>query len=329
MNLTTRGWLNGFIGMAIFSGSLPATRVAVLGLDPLFVTAARAGLAGVLATFMLVLAARRDGAQAVHGQAGAGDRASPVSVRRTRQPTGLATQARPAQGDWVRLVLVALGVVLGFPLFTALALQSITSAHSLVFIGLLPMSTALFAAWLAQERPSRSFWTFAVLGALAVVGFAFSQDGSGVLWADGLMVLAIVSCGYGYAEGGRLARRLGAWQVICWVLVVSLPVSLPLAFIWAPRNLAAVPPSAWAGGLYVAIFSMLVGFIFWYRGLAQGGIAAVGQLQLLQPFLGLLLAAWLLGEPVTPAMLWVTAFVVACVAGARYTAAMPAPSRAS
>lgn len=303
MTPTSRGWLNGFIGMAIFSGSLPATRVAVLGLDPLFVTAGRAALAGVLAALMLAFAARRPGRQTY--------------------------QAYPAPGDWSRLILVALGVVLGFPLFTALALQSITSAHSLVFVGLLPMTTALFGAWLAQERPSRAFWAFAVLGALAVVGFAFSQDGSGVLWADGLMVLAILSCGYGYAEGGRLARRLGSWQVICWVLVVSLPLSVPLAFVWLPADPAAVPLSAWVGWLYVAIFSMLVGFIFWYKGLAQGGIAAVGQLQLLQPFLGLLLAAWLLSEPVTALMLWVTAFVVACVAGARLTALAPVQPRTS
>jgi drug/metabolite transporter (DMT)-like permease len=159
-----------------------------------------------------------------------------------------------------------------------------------------------------------------------VAGFAFSQDGSGSLGADALMMAAVLSCGYGYAEGGRLSRSLGGWQVICWVLVLSLPLSLPLMALLWPADAAAVPPSAWLGLAYVAIFSMLVGFIFWYRGLALGGIAAVGQLQLLQPFLGLLLSAWLLGESVTTTMIAVTAFVVACVAGAKYTAAAPAPA---
>ncbi|CAM3780433.1 DMT family transporter [Castellaniella denitrificans] len=290
MNTTTRGWINGMIGVAIFSGSLPATRLAVLGLDPLFVTAARAALAGLLALAALAL---------------------------TRSP-------RPGRADLRTLLLVAFGVVFGFPLFSALALRTITSAHSLVFIGLLPLATAIFGTWLGGERPSRAFWMFAVLGAASVAGFALSRDGSGSLGADALMMIAIVTCGYGYAEGGRLSRRLGGWQVICWVLALSLPVSLPLAVVLRPAVWTGVAASAWGGLAYVAVFSMLVGFIFWYRGLAQGGIAAVGQLQLLQPFMGLMLAAWLLGEPVTPVMLAVTAFVVACVAGAKYTATAPA-----
>ncbi len=289
MNTSTRGWINGMIGVAIFSGSLPATRLAVLGLDPLFVTAARAALAGLLALAALAF---------------------------TRSP-------RPGRADLRTLLLVAFGVVVGFPLFSALALRTITSAHSLVFIGLLPLATAIFGTWLGGERPSRAFWTFAVLGAASVAGFALSRDGSGSLGADALMMAAIVTCGYGYAEGGRLSRRLGGWQVICWVLALSLPVSLPLAVALRPAVWTGVAASAWGGLAYVAVFSMLVGFVFWYRGLAQGGIAAVGQLQLLQPFMGLMLAAWLLDEPVTPVMLAVTAFVVACVAGARYTAAAP------
>ncbi|MGB6241721.1 MAG: DMT family transporter [Castellaniella sp.] len=292
MQASTRGWLNGALGVAIFSGSLPATRVAVLGLDPLFVTAARAALAGILAVVLLL-------------------------IGRNQRPTG---------AEWRTLALVALGVVLGFPLFTALALRTITSAHSLVFIGLLPLATAIFGTWLGGERPSRAFWAFAVLGAASVAGFAFSQDESGSLGADALMMGAILSCGYGYAEGGRLSRRLGGWQVICWVLVLSLPISLPLSVILQPADWSVVPASAWAGLAYVAVFSMLVGFIFWYRGLALGGIAAVGQLQLLQPFMGLLLSAWLLGESVTVTMIAVTAFVVACVAGAKYTAAAPTPA---
>lgn len=292
MKVATQGWINGFIGVAMFSGSLPATRLAVLGLDPFFVTAARASLAGLMALALVLL----------------------------------ARMQRPTAREWRTLVWVALGVVLGFPLSSALALRTITSAHSLVFIGLLPIATAIFGTWLGGERPSKAFWLFAVLGAASVAGFALSQDGSGSLGADLLMVVAIVSCGYGYAEGGRLARRLGGLPVICWVLVLSLPISLPLSVFLIPSDAVSVPALAWGGLAYVTIFSMLVGFVFWYRGLAQGGIAAVGQLQLLQPFMGLMLAAWLLHEAVTPTMLLVTALVVACVAGAKYTAATPVPA---
>lgn len=267
-------------------------------------------------------AAGRPGARPAVRHGGAGGLAGLLALAAlvlTRSP-------RPDRGDLRTLLLVAFGVVVGFPLFSALALRTITSAHSLVFIGLLPLATAIFGTWLGGERPSRAFWVFALLGAASVAGFALSRDGLGSLGADALMMAAIVTCGYGYgyAEGGRLSRRLGGWQVICWVLALSLPVSLPLAVILRPSVWAGVAASAWGGLAYVAVFSMLVGFIFWYRGLAQGGIAAVGQLQLLQPFLGLMLAAWLLGEPVTPVMLVVTAFVVACVAGAKYTAGMPA-----
>ncbi|TAM86184.1 MAG: DMT family transporter [Candidimonas sp.] len=289
MNRSTRGWINGAIGVAIFSGSLPATRLAVLDLAPLFVTAARAAVAGLLALIALAL---------------------------TRG-------ARPTRAELSTLTLVALGVVVGFPLCSAIALRTITSAHSLVFVGLLPLATAIFGAWLGAERPSRAFWVFAVLGAASVAGFAISQDASGSLGADMLMVVAIVTCGYGYAEGGRLARRLGGWRVICWVLILSLPASLPLAILLRPASIAGVGWQAWAGLGYIAVFSMFVGFVFWYRGLAMGSIAGVSQLQLLQPFIGLLLAAWLLREPVTTTMLAVSAFVLVCVVGAKKYATIP------
>ncbi|MER1967643.1 DMT family transporter [Castellaniella sp. GW247-6E4] len=287
MDETTKGWLNGFVGMAIFSGSLPATRVAVLSFDPFFVTVARAVIAGLLALAVLLA---------------------------LRVP-------RPDWRDVWTLFLVALGVVVGFPLFSAMALQTITSAHSLVFVGLLPLATAVFGTLRVGERPSPAFWGFAVVGAVGVAGFALSQDLSASLGADLLMLAAIITCAYGYAEGARLARRLGGWQVICWVLVVSLPFSLPLSIPLRPATWAGIGWPAWLGLAYVSVFSMLVGFMFWYRGLAQGGIAAVGQLQLLQPFLGLLLAAALLGEAVTWPMLAVTVLVVACVAGAKHHAA--------
>ena len=283
MNRTTSGLINGLIGVLIFSGSLPATRVAVLQLDPVFVTTARAAIAGLLGLILLLA---------------------------FRQP-------RPARSDLLSLLIVALGVVVGFPLLTALALRHVTAAHSTVFIGLLPLSTALFGVLRGGERPRPAFWLFSALGSAMVASFAIAQGLAASLIGDGLMFAAIVVCGLGYAEGAKLSRRLGGWQVISWALVLSLPVMLPLALILQPASLASIGAPAWLGLGYVSVFSMLIGFVFWYRGLAQGGIAAVGQLQLLQPFFGLALAASLLHEPVSLAMLAATAGVILCVFGAR------------
>jgi drug/metabolite transporter (DMT)-like permease len=283
MKQTTNGWLSGFIGMLIFSGSLPATRIAVQGLDPVFLTVARATIAGTLALGLLI--AFREG--------------------------------RPARRDLVPLIVVALGVVVGFPLLTALALRHVTSAHAVVFIGLLPLSTAIFGVLRGGERPQPAFWVFSALGSSAVVAFALRNGIDASPVGDALMLAAIVVCGLGYAEGARLSRQLGGWQVISWALVLSLPVMVPLTWWAFPASLEGVSHAALWGLAYVSLFSMLIGFVFWYRGLALGGIAGVGQLQLLQPFFGLVLAAGLLHEQVPLAMVGVTVAVVACVAGAR------------
>lgn len=279
----TSGWISGFVGVLIFSGSLPATRVAVMDFDPVFLTVARAAIAGLLAVALLLV----------------------------------FREKRPARGDLASLAIVAFGVVVGFPLLTALALKHVTSAHSIVFIGLLPLATAIFAVLRGGERPRPAFWLFSCLGSALVAGFALSQGVTASPLGDLLMLAAVVVCGLGYAEGAKLSRRLGGWQVISWALVISLPVMLLLAFGTMPPSLTDIGGAAWAGLAYVSLFSMLIGFIFWYRGLALGGIAAVGQLQLLQPFFGLALAASLLGEQVSGVMLVVTIGVVLCVAGAK------------
>jgi drug/metabolite transporter (DMT)-like permease len=283
MDKTASGWVNGFIGVLIFSGSLPATRVAVMDFDPTFVTSARAAIAGLLGLAMLLL----------------------------------FREKRPQRGDLVSLVIVALGVVVGFPLLTALALKHITSAHSIIFIGLLPLATAIFGVLRGGDRPRPAFWLFSCIGSALVAGFALTQGVTASPVGDGLMLAAVVVCGLGYAEGAALSRRLGGWQVICWALTLSLPIMLVLSFATLPQSFAAVGSHAWIGLAYVSLFSMLIGFVFWYRGLAQGGIAAVGQLQLLQPFFGLALAASLLHEQVSPLMVVVTLGVVACVFGAK------------
>lgn len=283
MHSGTAGWGSGLIGVLIFSGSLPATRVAVAGFDPVFLTSARAVIAASLAIVLLFL----------------------------------LRQTRPARRDLASLGIVALGVIVGFPLLTALALQHVTAAHSIVYIGLLPLATALFGVLRGGERPRPAFWVFSGLGSALVAGFALSHSTSSSRLGDFYMVAAIILCGLGYAEGATLARRMGGWQVISWALILALPVTCAVAIWSLPVVWTSIETSAWIGFGYVSVFSMLIGFVFWYRGLALGGIAGVGQLQLLQPFFGLLFAAMLLGEPVALSMVTITAMVVICVMGAK------------
>ncbi len=283
MQISSPGWGNGILGVLIFSGSIPATRIAVTGFEPVFLTSIRAVLATLLAVVLLLVFKAK----------------------------------RPEKGDVFPLMTVGLGVVIGFPLFTALALQHITAAHSTVFIGLLPLMTAVFGVLRGGERPGRLFWVFSLLGSFAVAGFAFYQSGEVSLIGDAYMIAAIVLCGFGYAEGARLTKTIGGWQVISWALILAFPVMATAAYVTRPIGFEGATTPVWLSLAYVSIFSMLVGFVFWYRGLALGGTAQVGQLQLLQPFFGLVLAAVLLSEAISPLMIVVTILVVGCVAGAK------------
>lgn len=283
MDQARRGWWNGFVGVLIFSGSLPATRAAVLDFEPVFLTLARASIAGILALCLLLICKQR----------------------------------LPDRAHWPSLALVAACVVAGYPLLTAHALQHISSAHSMVFLGLLPFATACFAVLQGGERPPRAFWFFSIMGSALVMGFAAVQGWSAAPQGNALMLAAIVLCGLGYAEGAKLSRTLGGWQVISWALVLALPLMLPLSVVMKPDSFAQIGMSAWLGLAYVSIFSMLIGFVFWYRGMALGGAAAVGQLQLLQPFFGFGLAAIFLHEKISLLMLLVTVGVIGCVAGSR------------
>lgn len=283
MNKITQGWMSGFIGVVIFAGSLPATRLAIMGFDPLFLTAARGILAALFGGAALLL----------------------------------LKQCMPTKTDLPALAIVTLGVVIGFPLLSALALQYVTSAHAIVFLGILPLLTAIFAVWRGNERPPALFWLFTLLGSSFVAGYAVLSNGHTSLIGSLLMLGAVVACGLGYAEGGHLSRALGGWQVISWALLLALPIMLPIAWLTWPKSLEQVSITAWAGLIYVSLFSMFIGFIFWYRGLALGGIAAVGQLQLIQPFMGLTLAAILLHETVNIGMLISTLGAIICVVGAK------------
>ncbi|WP_288437596.1 DMT family transporter [uncultured Chryseobacterium sp.] len=277
------GWINGFIGVVLFSGGLPATKLAVMEMSPTFVTIVRAAVAGLLALIVL----------------------------------WLGKEKRPVKKDLIPLLLVSLGCVVGFPLLSALALQYLTSAHSIVFLGMLPLATAIFGVFRGGETPHPVFWIFSIVGSLLVIGYAVSQGISASPIGDILMLLAVILCGMGYAEGAKLSKTLGGWQVISWALVLALPIMIPLFFIYYPENIENVSFQGWFGLAYISLFSMFIGFIFWYKGLAQGGIATVGQLQLLQPFFGLALAAWLLHEQVSVGMVGVTVGVILCVAGTK------------
>jgi drug/metabolite transporter (DMT)-like permease len=205
-------------------------------------------------------------------------------------------------------------VVVGWPVLSALAMRQVPAAHGAVVSGLLPLATALAGAWLAHERPHRNFWVWAVFGSAVVVAFSLWEGGGAPQGADLLLVAAVVAAAVGYAEGTRLARLLGGWQVICWVLVFSAPF-LVLPTWWASdARMLDAPLTAWAGFAYVAVISMFLGFFFWYRGLALGGIAAVGQTQLLQPFLTIFASAWLLHEPVSDMTYLAAGLVIMAIA---------------
>ncbi|WP_321462570.1 DMT family transporter [uncultured Vibrio sp.] len=291
MNLTTyktnsgsvSGWLNGLLGVIIFSGSLPATKLAIIDINPFFLTFLRASIAGILAAILI------------------------FGFR----------QQRPHKSQMLSLIVVSLGVVVGFPLLTAMALQHVTSAHSIVFLGLLPLTTAIFGVLRGGEQPQSAFWIFSVIGSALVIGFALSQGTSISTVGDLLMLSAIIACGLGYAEGARLTRVLGGWQVISWALIISLPFMLIASLLTMPESFKSIGNTAWFSLCYVSLFSMLIGFIFWYKGLAIGGIASVGQLQLLQPFFGLGLSAMILHETVSPEMVLITLGVILCVIGSR------------
>jgi drug/metabolite transporter (DMT)-like permease len=224
MNKSSTGWINGFVGMLIFSGSLPATRIAETAFDPVFLTVTRAFIAASLAVVLL------------------------IAFRQTR----------PARGDLVSLAIVSAGVVVGFPLLTAFALRQITSANSMIFIGLLPLATAACAVWRGGERPHLAFWLFAGSGSLIIMGFACLGGATIPPAAGFLMTAAILVCGLGYAEGAKLSCRLGGWQVICWALILALPITAPLMFITWPAHLSGIGHAAWGGLFYVSLFSMMI-----------------------------------------------------------------------
>lgn len=271
----TTGFAFGFLGVLTFSLTLPATRVAVAELDATVVGLGRAVVAAILAAGLLKI---------------------------TRQPL-------PSRQHVPSLIVIAVGVIVGFPLFSAWAMRSLPASHGAIVLGVLPLATAMAGALRTGDRPSLAFWLCSSLGSAIVVLFALLSGGGSLQLADLALLGAVASAAIGYAEGGRLSRELGSWQVICWALVLSAPfLAVPVAFTMTHHGLHASLQS-WLGFGYVSVFSMFLGFFAWYHGLAIGGVARVGQVQLLQPFLTLLFSAALLHEPIAPLTIG-TAFVV-------------------
>ncbi len=284
----------GGLGVLAFSLTLPATRGALPAFGPLTVGIGRAAPAALLAVAALLIA-------------------------RAPRPSG--RQVR-------RLLLVSAGAVAGFPVFTALALRGVGAAHGAVLIGLLPAATAVVAVLRAGERPRLGFWLTAGAGAVSVLVFAAVQGAGAPRPADLLLLAAVASAAVAYAEGGALAREMPGWQVIAWALVLGMPIVLPVAVAGVLLHPPAAPSAgAWLGLAYVSVVSAFAGFVAWYRGLARGGVARIGQLQLAQPVLSVGWAALLLGEQVGAATVVAALVVLVLTAATQRTRGRPVPAR--
>jgi drug/metabolite transporter (DMT)-like permease len=272
--------LLGFLGVLGFSFTLPATRAAVDGLDPAFVGIGRTVAAAALAGAVLLV---------------------------RREPP-------PSREQLPRLGLVALGVVFGFPLLSALALGQLPSAHAAVTVGLLPAATTIAAVIRGGERPSRAFWLATGAGLVAVLAFAAAQGAGLPRGGDLLLLAAVALAALGYTEGATLAGEMGGWRVISWALVLSLPLSLPASLAAASGGVSGADAGDWLCFAYVALVSQYLAFFPWYAGLARGGTAKIGQVQLAQPLMTLVWSAALLGEHVGPVTVAAAIAVLASVA---------------
>lgn len=276
----SRGMLLGLLGVTAFGITLPATRLVVVHLDPVFIGLGRAVVAALVAALLLRLSGAR----------------------------------LPSRAQFGRLAVVALGAVVGFPVLSAKAMATLPASHGGVMLGVLPLLTAAVGALISHERPSPRFWLFAATGSALVIGFAMLQGFGRVQPGDLYLLAAAVAAAVSYAFGGMLSREMEGWKVICWALLISLPFILWPALRAAPASLASLPAPVWVGFLYLALVSQLGAFFWWNRGLALGGVARVSQVQLLQPFVTILAAALLLGEAVEALSLGFAVLVATTVA---------------
>jgi drug/metabolite transporter (DMT)-like permease len=285
------GLLLGFIGMAIFGGTLPATRIAVAEIDPIALTSLRTVIAGLCSLALLIV------------------------LRRKLPPRAL----------WPQLAITMLCVAVLFPLLMSMGMQRVDASHGGVVLGVLPIATALVAVAITHERPRPLFWIASVAGAALVIAFALRQGGGALAAGDLFLFASVAVAAIGYAFSGRLTSQMPGWEVISWVLVIALPLSIPAAALTMP-DISHIAVRPWLGLLYVALFSQWIGFFAWNAGLAMGGIARVSQIQLLQPFVTFGLAAFFNDETITLQILLFAAAVVVTVAISTRTRASAAPA---
>jgi drug/metabolite transporter (DMT)-like permease len=273
------GFVYGIIGVIIFSVTLPATEIALVGFSPMFVAFARLLVAGLAAIYYLY---------------------------RFQPP-------RPNLKQWVSLYKMGIGIAIGFPVLSSIALAHANSAHGAVLISITPLMTAVFAVFLIGERPSLRFWMFAASGVILITVYSLTNQGVNRLEMDLAFLGASVSAAYGYAQGGRLSRSMDARAVIAWSLVGLLPLAILMTVLSWPPNLPSESLFPIVALVYLGLFSMFIGFFFWYEGLSRGGIAKVGQLQLLQPFFTLALSVALLGQSLRAEAILFLVLVLICV----------------
>jgi drug/metabolite transporter (DMT)-like permease len=275
----TFGFLLGLAGMVLFAGTLPATRLAVGSIDPLFLTAARATIAGCTGLAALALARRKP----------------------------------PTWALWRELAVTALCTIIGFPVLMALAMVTVPASHGGVVLGILPLATAAAAALVTHERPSLGFWLASAAGTAIVIVFVLSRGSGGLSAGDLFLIGTVIAGGFGYALSGRLSMCMPGWEVISWQVALFLPLSAFAAVLLWPDDLASVPWQGWAGLAYVALVSQFLSFFVFNAAMALGGVARIGQVMLLQPFTIVALAWPVNGEPIDPSTLAYAAAVVAVV----------------
>src|SRR6201996_3389860 len=285
------GLILGFVGMTIFGGTLPATRIAVSAIDPLALTSLRTAIAGICSLMLLIV------------------------LRRPFPPRSL----------WFQLAVASVCVSILFPFLMALAVQTVDASHGGVVLGALPIATALVAVLITHERPRPLFWVASLAGAALVIAFALRQGGGSLSAGDLLLFAAVAVSAIGYAFSGRLTAEMPGWEVISWALVMALPISLPAAALTIPADLTHIVLKPWLALLYVAVFSQWIGFFAWNAGMAMGGIARVSQVQLLQPFITFAFAAFFNGETITLQIVLFAVAVVATVAISTRTRRRDAP----
>ena len=265
LSIETKGMLIGFVGISIFSLTLPFTQMAVNEMSPFFVAFARASIAGICALILLIF---------------------------TKSKFPNKIQIR-------RLIIIVIGVIYGFPIFTSIAMKTLPSSHSGIVLGILPLAMSLFAAIKYKEKPSSSFWMISIFGTFIVISYTFIDNNGSLMIEDLWLLFAILFAAIGYSEGGTLAKEMGSIGVISWALVISLPINLFASYLFYEINYASISFQAIISLTYVGLFSMFIGFFFWYKGIAIGGISRVGQVQLIQPFLTIVGAYFLTNEKIT------------------------------